>query len=68
MTGSFSGKGMAKQFKAFMKSDNNIFNAFSEFGDNSIKPSDLMTEMARFICLLYGQNMDTKIQGIFITF
>lgn len=64
MTGSFSGKGNAKQLGAFMKSDTSILNAFSAFGDDSVNPSDLMSEMERYICLLYGQNMDTKIEGI----
>lgn len=50
ITGAFFGKGMSKQFEAFMQSDDKILNAFCSFGEHSINPADLLPEIERYTC------------------
>ena len=52
-TGSFAGKGVASQVKAFLQADDAILNAFSEFGATALPPHEILSQMERYVCLLY---------------
>lgn len=64
--GSFYGKGVKSHFKALEKSDDNILSAFSSFGETSAVTEEIMPQMERYICLLYGSSTEKTIQGIYI--
>lgn len=53
-TGSFAGKGVACQFKAFLQADDDILDAFSNFGSSPEIPNWIHRQMERFVCLLYS--------------
>lgn len=64
--GAFRGKGVATQFKYFKKCDEKILNAFSNFGKTLQIPEDIIVQMERFICLLYGNSYDKNIKGKYL--
>lgn len=57
--GTFYGKGVKTQFNAFLKADDDILYAFKNFGTTLEIPDDLIQQVERFICLLYGRNRKT---------
>ncbi|KAG1691508.1 Tyrosine decarboxylase [Nymphon striatum] len=52
-TGSFAGKGVSCQFKAFLQADDDILDAFSRFGAVPEIPRIIHQQMERHTCLLY---------------
>ncbi|KAG1652168.1 Organic cation transporter protein [Nymphon striatum] len=52
-TGSFAGKGVSCQFKAFLQADDDILDAFSRFGVVPEIPRIIHQQMERYTCLLY---------------
>ncbi|KAG1650791.1 hypothetical protein GQR58_027738 [Nymphon striatum] len=52
-TGSFAGKGVSCQFKAFLQADDDILDAFSRFGAVPEIPRIIHQQMERYTCLLY---------------
>lgn len=63
--GAFRGKGLITQFKSFKKSDEEILNAFSNFGTTLQIPENIVAQMKRYVCFLYGNNYDKTIKGIY---
>lgn len=65
-TGAFRSKGVATQFKFFKKCDDNILKAFSNFGVTTQVPDDIIVQMERYVCLLYGNSYDKNIKGKYL--
>lgn len=61
--GSFWGKGIKTQFQTLKKCDDNILDAFANFGTTLQVPENIITQMQRFVCLLYGDSPDKSIKG-----
>lgn len=62
--GAFFGKGIKSHFKTLQKCDDDILTAFTNFGDQLTVPEDVIHQMKRYICLLYGNSCDKSIQGL----
>jgi len=52
-TGSFAGKGVLSNFKAFIKANDDILDAFAKFGVTPEIPEWIHNQMERYVCLLY---------------
>jgi len=52
-TGSFAGKGVACHFKAFLQADDEMLDAFANFGLLSAIPPWIHRQMEKYVCLLY---------------
>lgn len=61
--GAFYGKGIKSHFKALQKSDDDILNAFSNFGETQTVSEEITRQMERYICLLYANSCEKSIQG-----
>lgn len=61
--GAFYGKGIRSHFKALQKSDDEILSIFSNFGEAPTVTNEVILQMSRYICLLYGNSCDKSIQG-----
>ena len=65
-TGSFAGKGVVSHFKAFMKADDNILDAFAAFGASSEMPDWIPDQMERNLWLFYrtGDISECSVRGL----
>ena len=52
-TGSFADKGVACHFKAFLQTDDEMLDAFANFGILSAIPPWIHRQMEKYVCLLY---------------
>ena len=52
-TGSFVGKRVACHFKAFLQADDEMLDAFTNFGPLSAIPHWIHRQMEKYVCLLY---------------
>lgn len=61
--GTFYGKGIKTQSQAFLKADDDIKLAFSQFRESLEIPEDLVVQMQKYICLLYLKKAGKNIKG-----
>ena len=62
-TGGFVSKALKSNFKAFLAADNDILDAFSEFGCSETVPERVFRQMERYVCLLY-RSTDSKSETL----
>ena len=53
-SGSFATMGVKQQFSAYMAADNEILEAIETFTEQSVVLENLVKQMERYLCLLYG--------------
>ncbi len=53
-TGSFAGKGVLSNVKAFLQSDDAILDTFAAFGKTTDLPNWIFAQIERYVCLLYA--------------
>lgn len=63
ITGGFAGKGITSHFKAFMAADNDILQAFIQFGETLTVPHFVIEQTERYICYLYAKTFTKSISG-----
>lgn len=61
--GTFYGKGLKTQFNAFLKADDDILAAFSQFVASVEIPENLIIQIERFVCFLYSRKPGKSIKG-----
>lgn len=61
--GTFHGKGIKTQFSTFMKADDDVLDAFRDFGTSCEIPERLIAQMEKFVCSLYSIKNRKSIKG-----
>lgn len=66
--GTFYGKAVKTQFNTFLNADDDILNAFFNFGTSVEIPENLIIQIERFVCMLYSKKNQKSIKGYWTHF
>jgi len=64
MSGRFAGRTKNLCFKAFMSCDVEILDSLAMLGNNNDLPSDVCSQLQRFVYILYQSKIHTKVNEL----